>query len=150
MTDWALNRLRFSGAHEDVTSFAAIGFAPDDCSRFVLDFEAFIPLPPDLKFLPRNKYGEPLEGAVAIRKWQIEHWGCRHVYEEFRFVRRDPDFLEFVFSTPFNAPEGVFRAIARRFPQARVWAATYQRGSKYGYKFEAMDGKIEEVVGRDR
>ena len=49
-----------------------------------------------------------------------------------------------MFSTPFNAPEGVYRAIARRFPHAWVWAAAYLRGSRYGYRFEAREGKVED------
>lgn len=142
MTNWVSNRLRFSGSRAVVSEFGKVGFTTENSHRYVLNFDAFAPMPAQLREALRRDDNSH-EETKALNEWQYRNWGCRWLFEEFRFVDSGPEIIEIVYSTPFSAPELILPAIVRRFPEARVWSAACERAIGYGFRFVGDKHGIE-------
>jgi len=75
MPNWCFNRLRVTGAAEEVTRFQeqAVGFCPWGRTEAgqapdVLNFHSLVPVPPEVQAAGYQAAG---------RGWEFEHWGCR-------------------------------------------------------------------------
>jgi len=74
MTNWAYNRLRFSGSAEDVGEFLTIGFAPDRWApdREVLNFDAWLPIPDVLRGFDRD---DAALGVTILTRHPVRQFG---------------------------------------------------------------------------
>lgn len=77
--------------------------------------------------------------------WIAEVWGADALFESFEFLRREPGAVDLSFSTRISGPEGIFRAIAQRFPSAEIRASSLEEGNGYAYQLVAERGQITET-----
>jgi hypothetical protein len=134
MTNYCQNRLEIEGTADDIASFAQICLTNTGPSEpqglLMLDFANILPAP---KGLDREE----------AQKWEFDEWGVppdRVTYDEASLTVTS---YAASFSSPWGAPEGIIRAVARLFPRLAIRFVGVEEGNAYCFKLDSRDGVIE-------
>jgi hypothetical protein len=154
VTNYCKNLLKIEGLGQQVEVFARTCLSLRDGS-YELDFEKILPMPPILKGLREDAQDSPelsrkrlaaLEATDyrSEEDWVLHNWGVAPHRIEYQAKNLSETGYDAVFISPWGAPEGIFRAIARRHPELTIRCAALEEGNDYSFRLVAEDGMITE------
>jgi len=154
VTNYCKNLLTIEGSRQQVEIFARTCLSlRDGC--YELDFAKILPMPPILKGLREDAQDSPETSRRRLaaleatdyrseEDWVLQNWGVAAHRIEYQATNLSETGYDAVFISPWTAPEGIFRAIARRHPELTIRCAALDEGNDYSFRLVAEDWMITE------
>jgi hypothetical protein len=154
VTSYCKNRLTIEGSPQNVEVFARRCLSLRH-GVYELDFDKILPMPPILKGLREDTSRSPkltrkrvatLEATDhrSEEAWLLHNWGFTPDRVEYQASHLSETGYNAAFISPWGAPEGVFRALARRHPELTMRCAALEEGSDYSFLLTVQNGVIRE------
>jgi len=133
MSTEGYNKFEFEGPVSTVHAFVDTCCRGISADRLELDFNKIIPAP-----------REPHASNRARDLWWFEHWGTPSIFDQ-KTLENTPTRVVLRFLTGGAPPEGIYREIARRFPEASLRARFVEGEHELAVSFEASGGELSSV-----
>lgn len=126
-----MNRLILSGPAAEIERFQTTCLRPqrnEEPEDVSLDFEALIPMPPEITATLDDKSDTARYRALEATgsdnwfDWRYSQWGVKWNAAHLAILNAEPELLDLTFDTPWNSPEPIFHALAAQYPQLKGFA----------------------------
>jgi hypothetical protein len=127
MPNWCDNRVRVYGDEADLSAFKELvsNLNVEDADQRLFDFNKVLPMPKELEgtVAPVAKPDQQLIEKFGYDNWydwRTANWGTKWNASEVEVVCDEGDMVEYNFATAWGPPNGVYLALANRFPNLGV------------------------------
>lgn len=111
----------------------------DDLERWLRDND-----PGSLELGRRCLAAQEATGFCFEDDWVMEKWGCDPDRVEYHASVPSETGYDAAFVSPWSAPEGIFREIARRHPKLTIRFVALEEGNEYAFLLTAENGVVNE------